>query len=106
MIKFHVLYPAREGARFDHAYYCDKHMPLVARRLGSACLSYTIDKGIAGGAPGAASPFLAACSISCESVDTLQRALAPHAPEIMADITNYTDVQPVIWIAESVGEQQ
>jgi uncharacterized protein (TIGR02118 family) len=105
MIKMNVMYPAREGARFDHAYYRDKHMPLVASRLGTACLYYTIDKGLAGGAPGAASPFLAACSVACDSVENLQRAMEPHAREIMADITNYTDVQPVIWISDVVAEK-
>ncbi|TQU74294.1 EthD family reductase, partial [Xanthomonas perforans] len=28
MIKVSVMYPYREGARFDHAYYRDQHMPL------------------------------------------------------------------------------
>jgi uncharacterized protein (TIGR02118 family) len=105
MIKFNVLYPASAGARFDHAYYRDKHMPLVARRLGQACLSYSIDKGLAGGAPDAPSPFLAACSVTCESVESLQHALGPHVQEILADIPNYTDVQPVIWISEVVAER-
>lgn len=105
MIRFNVMYPAKEGARFDHAYYRDKHMPMVASRLGSACLYYTIDKGLAGGAPGAPSPFLAACSVVCESVASLQAALGPNAKEIMADIPNYTDVQPVVWISEVVVER-
>ncbi|WP_122659812.1 EthD family reductase, partial [Pseudomonas viridiflava] len=29
MIKVSVLYPYKEGARFDHDYYRDQHMPLV-----------------------------------------------------------------------------
>jgi uncharacterized protein (TIGR02118 family) len=37
MIKVNVMYPYTEGARFDHAYYCDRHMPMVKARLGSAC---------------------------------------------------------------------
>jgi uncharacterized protein (TIGR02118 family) len=102
MIKFNVMYPQSAGARFDHAYYRDKHMPLVAQRLGKACLSYTVDKGLAGGAPGAPSPFIAACSFYCESVESLQAAIGPHVPEIMADIPNYTDLEPVIWISEVV----
>ena len=28
------------------------HMPMVKRLLGEASLSYTVDKGLAGGAPG------------------------------------------------------
>ena len=102
MIKFNVLYPQSEGARFDHDYYREKHMPMVARLLGSACLSYSIDKGLAGGTPGAPSPFFASCSVVCDSVQSLQQALAPHGREIMADIPNYTSAQPVVWISEVV----
>ena len=29
MIKVSVMYPNTAGARFDHTYYRDKHMPLV-----------------------------------------------------------------------------
>src|SRR4051812_28856280 len=89
MIKLNVMYPATPGARFDHAYYRDKHVPMAASRLGSACLYYTIDKGLAGGAPGAPSPFLASCCFVCESAEQLQQALGPHAKEIMGDIPNY-----------------
>jgi uncharacterized protein (TIGR02118 family) len=35
MIKINVMYPYTEGARFDHAYYRDQHMPMVKARLGS-----------------------------------------------------------------------
>jgi uncharacterized protein (TIGR02118 family) len=102
VIKFNVLYPAQEGARFDHDYYREKHMPMVAARLGSACQHYSVDSGLAGGQPGAASPYLAGCSIFSPSTEALQRALGPHLDEIMADIKNYTNAQPLIWISEVV----
>lgn len=38
MIKISVVYPNSAGVRFDHAYYRDKHMPMVKDRLGEACL--------------------------------------------------------------------
>ena len=102
MIQFYVLYPRTEGGRFDHAYYRDRHMPMVAQKLGSACRSYEIDKGLAGGAPGAPSPYHAACSITCDSLESLQQAMAPHGKAIRADLPNYTDAQPVVWISEVV----
>ena len=52
MIKVSVMYPNRPGARFDHAYYKDEHMPLVQARMGAACRFYTVDKGLGGGSPG------------------------------------------------------
>src|SRR3984893_13995385 len=33
MIKVSVMYPNTPGARFDHGYYRDKHMPLVKARM-------------------------------------------------------------------------
>lgn len=31
------MYPNKEGARFDHAYYGDQHMPMAQAKLGAAC---------------------------------------------------------------------
>ena len=38
MIKVSAMYANRPGARFNHEYYRDKHMPLVKKRLGAAHL--------------------------------------------------------------------
>ena len=103
MIKFNVLYPFKPGMRFDHDYYRDKHMPLVAKRFGKACHSYTIDKGLAGSAPGVEPPFAAACSFYCESVEAVQAARAAHSDELKADVLKYTDVQPLIWFSDVVA---
>jgi hypothetical protein len=37
-------------------------MPMVKARLGSACACYTVDKGLAGQASGAAPAFVAMCA--------------------------------------------
>ena len=66
MIKVSVMYPNTPDARFDHAYYRDKHMPLVKARMGGACKYYTVDKGLAGGAPGAPATYIGMCHIFCE----------------------------------------
>ena len=100
MIKVSVMYPNTPGARFDHSYYRDKHMPLVAARMGSTCLRYTVDKGLAGGAPGSPATYVGMCHIYCESVESFQAGFGPHAAEILGDIPNYTDLQPVLQISE------
>jgi len=105
MIKVSVLYPQSDGARFDHAYYRDRHMPMVKDKLGGACLRYTVDQGVAGGAPGAPAPFAAMCHIYCKSLEDFQQAMAPNAKDIMADVSNYTDIQPMFQISEVVVEQ-
>jgi uncharacterized protein (TIGR02118 family) len=102
MIKVSVMYPNTPGARFDHEYYRDKHMPLLKARMGDACKSYTVDKGVAGGAPGAPATYVGMCHIFCDSIEAFQAGFGPHAKEIMADIPNYTDQAPVIQISEVV----
>ena len=102
MIKVSVMYPNQAGARFDHDYYRDKHMPLVKAKMGAACLFYTVDKGLAGGAPGQPATYVGMCHIYCDSVASFQAGMGPHMQEIMGDIPNYTDVEPLIQISEVV----
>lgn len=102
MIKVSVMYPKKPGARFDHEYYRDKHMPLVKARMGDGCKYYTVDKGLAGGAPGTPATYVGMCQIFCDSVESYQATFGPHAQEILADIPNYTDLSPVIQISEVV----
>jgi uncharacterized protein (TIGR02118 family) len=100
MIRLNIMYPSTEGERFDHDYYRDRHMPMVASRLGSACLYYAVERGIAGAVPGAPPPYVAGCSIYSESLEALLSALGPHAKEMMADMKNYTDGKPLVWYSE------
>jgi len=102
MIKFSVMYPHTPGARFDHDYYRDKHMPLLKARMGDACLSYTIDKGVSGGAPGSAPAYVAMCHVFAESVESFLKAFGPHQKEVRDDVKNYTDIVPLTQISEVV----
>ena len=79
MIKVSVMYPNTPGARFDHAYYRDKHMPMVKARMGDSCTHYTVDKGMSGGAPGSAATYVGTCHIFATSVDSFQAGFGPHA---------------------------
>jgi uncharacterized protein (TIGR02118 family) len=72
MIKVSVMYPNTPGARFDHAYYRDKHMPLVKARMGDSCRFYTVDRGLAGAGPGEPATYVGMCHIYCESVESFQ----------------------------------
>ena len=105
MIKVSVMYANKPGARFDHAYYRDQHMPLVKTRMGDACNFYTVDKGLTGGAPGEPATYIAMCHLYCDSVEAFQRGFGPHAEEILGDIPNYTDLAPIVQISEVVVGQ-
>ena len=98
MIRVHIFYPS--SSRFDMAYYCERHMPMIKARLGDACSGFTVDAGLAGGAPGAPPTYAAVGTLLITSVEALQAGLAQHGAEIMGDVANYTDAQPVLQISE------
>ena len=105
MIKVSVMYPYTEGARFDHVYYRDRHMPLVKAKLGSACAYYTIEKGLSSREQGSPPAFVAMCAFVCYSAEAYRAASQEHRAEIRGDISNYTDIAPVVQISEVVIER-
>lgn len=102
MIKISVMYAQRDGARFDHDYYRDRHLPMMQDKLGASLVRYAIDRGLAGAAPGSAPSFVAMCHLYFESIETFQQSFAPHAKAIMADVANYTDLAPVMQVSDVV----
>ena len=100
MIIVSVLYPSGAGSKFDMDYYMQRHIPMVQRRLGAPLKRVAVERGLAGGAPGAPPPYLAACHLYFESVEAFQGAFAPHAGPIMSDVPNYTNTTPLIQISE------
>jgi uncharacterized protein (TIGR02118 family) len=95
VIRFSVLYPATEGATFDHDYYTNKHVPLALESWGLDRAE--IDKGLDG-------PYVAAVHFTFDSAEALQAALgSPGTGDVMADVANYTTISPVIQTSEIVG---
>lgn len=105
MIKVSVMYSNKSGARFDHTYYRDKHLPLVKSLMGDHCRFYTVDRGVAGGGPGQPAVYVAMCHLYCDSVEDFQAGFGPNAQKILSDIPNYTDLEPTVQISEVVVGQ-
>jgi uncharacterized protein (TIGR02118 family) len=94
MIRLSVLYPSTEGAKFDHDYYRDTHVPLCVKTWGLE--GAEIDKGLDG-------PYVAAVHFKFASPEALQGAMAAEGTgAIMADVANYTTIQPVLQTSEIV----
>ena len=102
MIKVSVLYPQRAGAKFDMAYYCDSHMPLVQRVLRPAIKGIAVDKGVAGGTPGSAPAYVAIGHLWFDSVASVDGVFGPNADKILSDIPNYTNIEPIVQISEEM----
>jgi uncharacterized protein (TIGR02118 family) len=99
MIRMMVSYPNKPGARFDVDYYLNNHCPMVMNRLGPYGMkSWSVDQGMAGFAPGSPAEYLIQAHINFEILEGLQAGMAAEAPGILADIPNYTDLQPQIQI--------
>jgi uncharacterized protein (TIGR02118 family) len=91
-----VMYPNRDGVKFDFDYYLGKHIPMASRLLGSPI---EVCKGIATptGAPPA---FLCTARIRVNSMEEFQAAMAQHRAQIMGDIPNYCNLEPTVQIDE------
>lgn len=99
-IKVSVLYPNEEGKSFDMDYYCTKHVAMVGELLGDAIIGATIEQGLGGAEPGSPASYIAMGNLYFESLESFQNSFGPNAEKIMADLPNYTNIQPVIQISE------
>jgi uncharacterized protein (TIGR02118 family) len=108
MIKINVLYPNRKEARFDLAYYVDKHMPLSIKLLSAHAgyRGYSVERGISGLVPGEDARYAVICYFLFDSIEDFNAALAPHAEVLQGDIPNFTDIQPLFQVSEVVMSGQ
>lgn len=100
MVTITVMYPNSPGSKFDLDYYLGHHMKLVTSLLGSALVSATVDQGLGGVAPGSPAPHFVIARMAFESMDSFQSNFSLHGQTLMADIPNFTDIQPVIQISQ------
>ena len=100
MIKVIVLYPSGDGKTFDMDYYINKHMPMAAGLLGDAVKGFTVEKGLAGAAPDLPVPYVAVANTYFDSIEAFQTAYGPHMDTLMADVSNYTNIEPIVLFSE------
>ncbi len=98
MIIVSVIYPAKDGASFDMDYYLKTHVPMVGARWKACGLQDAKVLRGAGAPGGAASAFLVIALLTFASAPEFQRAVEQHGKEILGDIPNFTNVQPVIQV--------
>ena len=95
MVRFSVFYPAADGAKFDHDYYRDSHVPLCVKTWTP--VDAVIERGVDG-------PYVAAVHLTFDSVEAMQAAMgAEGTGEVLMDVANYTDITPVTQVSEIVS---
>lgn len=100
MIKVNILYPNKEGARFDLDYYVNTHMPMSIEKLGPALRGVSVEQGLGGTEPGSPPAYIAMCHLRFDSMDAFMAAFLPNAEALQGDIPNYTDIDPIIQFSE------
>ena len=96
-----VLYPASEGATFDFDYYNSTHDGLVKQHMSGGLKEFTAVKCLGTAPDMAASPYIVEARFVYETQDDLMAALGA-AGDVLADIANFTNVQPTVIIGETL----
>ena len=101
-VRISILYPNKQGSRCDFKYYIEKHMPTSINLLSAqpGFKGVSVERGVGGGAPGAAPTFVATCHYLFDSVESFMAAFAHNAEALQRDMLNYTDIEPIIQVSE------
>ena len=100
MISVTVLYPNASDNKFNLDYYCNKHIPFVEAKLGKALKGITVENGLSGESPGSRAANTVVTRLLFDSVEAFEGAFGPHEDAIANDISNYTNIEPVVQIDE------
>ena len=91
MITIYVTYSGDAHTRFDREYYVNVHLPLVLKSWGPYGLASVAAFFPAEDGAGT----IAVCECKFRDEAALEVAFrSPHTPAVMADVANFTDVQP------------
>lgn len=94
-----VIYPKTASSTFDHAYYQHKHTKLVQDLWGHhGLLSVRVLRGT--GSLGGGADFEVITLLEFTSQEAFLGAAGAHADEVMGDIKNFTNVQPLVQFNE------
>ena len=102
MIKLTVMYPNTSDVKFDKEYYTNQHGQLLSELLGDALVSSDINFGISGATPEAPAPYVVISNLTFETFGSFQQSFGANAEKILADLTNFTKVQPQVQISEVI----
>ena len=103
MIVVTVMYPKTEQSTFDFDYYINRHIPLAKARFEECGL---MDVRLVRGSAmldGTAPIYALIGELIFPSMQHLQDAVGKHGTEILADVPNYTNVQPIIQVSEALN---
>lgn len=99
MFRVVILYPKTPDSHFDLDYYQNHHIPLVRNIFkGTSLAKIEVDEGLANAFPDQPVPFASISYFHFENIQDFQQGMMQRGGEIIGDMPNYTNVQPVIQI--------
>lgn len=99
MMSLNVIYPNKEGAKFDAAYYRSSHIPL-AMKVMKADKVILIEGVPMGNTP---APYAMIAHFQFSSLAALQAGRNdPGMAEVRADIAKFTDITPTVMLGKTV----
>lgn len=102
MYKLVALYPNGPDVEFDFDYYTGTHDRMAKDLLGDFGLSHIdVDRGLSNGGDEDA-PYRAIGTLFFETLEGLQEGLTAHAETLLADIPNFSNVEPTLQVSEGI----
>ena len=98
MITYTVYYPYRKDSHFDMEYYCNEHMEIAKSYFGAACKGILVLKGNC--EKGKQPRYSCICHLFFNTKKDFFAATEKSNVELIADIKNFTDIEPVSEITE------
>ena len=93
-----IVYPNKDGATFNFDYYLNQHIPMAVKLFGNGI---EVRKGISS-QTGPSVPYVCICRIRINSLPEYLAIMTQDGGELIADVPNYTNIEPVVQIDEVV----
>jgi len=98
VMSLNVIYPNKEGAKFDAAYYRSSHIPLAMKVMKADKVILIEGVPMETSAP----PYAMIAHFQFASPEALKAALAnPAMAEVRADVAKFTDIKPTVMLGKS-----
>lgn len=100
MIKITALYRWHDGATFDHDYYHGEHMRIAREALAPLGLVRLESDRVMYPGPPRPGQVVALTNAFFTTLEQAQAAALKTAPELTADVLNYTNIKPESYMAQ------
>lgn len=98
-----ALFPSDPDATYDMDYYVKHHMPLVQRTIGKHGMSSWTATRFGPGVDGSEPRYTFGSVAYWDSLASIKAAFAaPEVTEVMGDVANFSNKQPVFLIGETL----